>query len=45
MKAKTQTTKAKITSYIRNNGIKVYTLEINGKPLKSSTKIKLLINL
>ena len=27
----------KITTYTRENGVKVYTLEVNGKPLKSST--------
>ena len=27
----------KITTYTRTNGVKVYTLEVNGMPIKSST--------
>tara|TARA_R100001244_G_scaffold99970_1_gene74585 strand:- start:240 stop:422 length:183 start_codon:yes stop_codon:yes gene_type:complete len=35
----------KITTYTRSNGVKVYTLEVNGKPLKSSTDANTIMNL
>jgi len=35
----------KITNYTRENGVKVYTLEINGKPVQSSTDAAKIINL
>tara|TARA_R110002167_G_scaffold9284_2_gene42562 strand:- start:2049 stop:2186 length:138 start_codon:yes stop_codon:yes gene_type:complete len=37
--------KAKITTYTRTNGVKVYTLEVDGKPLKSSTDANMILNL
>tara|TARA_R110000751_G_scaffold258729_1_gene358084 strand:+ start:37 stop:237 length:201 start_codon:yes stop_codon:yes gene_type:complete len=35
----------KISTYTRTNGVVVYTLEMNGKPLKSSTDANQIMNL